>query len=137
MLFRSEGATALFEAKVTGASTKEQAKVLAKSIVCSNLTKAAVAGHDANWGRILCAMGYSGAEFDPEKADLYLESRAGKIQLVRDGSAVAYSEEKATQILSEPEVTAIADIKEGTEQASAWGCDLTHGYIDINADYRS
>lgn len=132
-----EGATALFEAKVTGASTKEQAKVLAKSIVCSNLTKAAVAGHDANWGRILCAMGYSGAEFDPEKADLYLESRAGKIQLVRDGSAVAYSEEKATQILSEPEVTAIADIKEGTEQASAWGCDLTHGYIDINADYRS
>ena len=111
--------------------------MLAKSIVCSNLTKAAVAGHDANWGRILCAMGYSGAEFDPEKADLYLESRAGKIQLVRDGSAVAYSEEKATQILSEPEVTAIADIKEGTEQASAWGCDLTHGYIDINADYRS
>nr|WP_305182242.1 bifunctional glutamate N-acetyltransferase/amino-acid acetyltransferase ArgJ [uncultured Schaedlerella sp.] len=132
-----EGATALFEAKVIGASTKEQAKTLAKSIVCSNLTKAAVAGHDANWGRILCAMGYSGAEFDPEKVDLYLESRVGKLQLVRDGSAVDYSEEQATEILSQPEVTAIADIKEGEAAAAAWGCDLTHGYIDINADYRS
>ena len=132
-----EGATALFEAKVIGASTKEQAKTLAKSIVCSNLTKAAVAGHDANWGRILCAMGYSGAEFDPEKVDLYLESRAGKLQLVRDGAAVDYSEEQATEILSQPEVTAIADIKEGEAAAVAWGCDLTHGYIDINADYRS
>ena len=132
-----EGATSLFEAKVIGASTKEQAKTLAKSIVCSNLTKAAVAGHDANWGRILCAMGYSGAEFDPEKVDLYLESRVGKLQLVRDGSAVDYSEEQATEILSQPEVTAIADIKEGEAAAAAWGCDLTHGYIDINADYRS
>ena len=132
-----EGATALFEAKVIGASTKEQAKTLAKSIVCSNLTKAAVAGHDANWGRILCAMGYSGAEFDPEKVDLYLESRVGRLQLVRDGSAVDYSEEQATEILSQPEVTAIADIKEGEAAAAAWGCDLTHGYIDINADYRS
>lgn len=132
-----EGATALFEAKIVGAGTKEQAKTLAKSIVCSNLTKAAVAGHDANWGRILCAMGYSGAEFDPEKVDLYLESQVGKLQLVQNGSALDYSEEKATEILSQPEVTAIADIKEGTEQAAAWGCDLTHGYIDINADYRS
>lgn len=132
-----EGATALFEAKITGAATKEQAKLLAKSIVCSNLTKAAVAGHDANWGRILCAMGYSGAEFDPEKVDLYLESQAGRLQLVRDGAAIEYSEEKATEILSQAEVTAIADIKQGTEQAAAWGCDLTHGYIDINADYRS
>ena len=132
-----EGATALFEAKVTGAATKEQAKVLAKSIVCSNLTKAAIAGHDANWGRILCAMGYSGAEFDPEKVDLYIESAAGKIQLIEDGVALDYSEDEATKILSEPEVTATADIKAGTENATAWGCDLTHGYIDINADYRS
>ena len=132
-----EGATALFEAKVTGAATKEQAKVLAKSIVCSNLTKAAIAGHDANWGRILCAMGYSGAQFDPEKVDLYIESAAGKIQLIEDGVALDYSEDEATKILSEPEVTATADIKEGTENATAWGCDLTHGYIDINADYRS
>jgi len=132
-----EGATALFEAKIIGASAKEQAKTLAKSIVCSNLTKAAVAGHDANWGRILCAMGYSGAQFDPEKVDLYLESQAGKIQLVREGSAIDYSEEKATEILSQPEVTAIADLKEGEAEAAAWGCDLTHEYIDINADYRS
>ena len=132
-----EGATALFEARVTGASTKEQAKLLAKSIVCSNLTKAAIAGHDANWGRILCAMGYSGAQFDPEKVDLYFESKAGRIQIIENGTVVAYSEEKATEILSQPEVTATADIKEGEESAAAWGCDLTHGYIDINADYRS
>ena len=132
-----EGATALFEAKIVGAKTKEQAKTLAKSIVCSNLTKAAIAGHDANWGRILCAMGYSGAEFDPEKVDLYFESAAGKLKIIENGTAVDYSEEKATEILSEPEVTAIADIKEGSAEAAAWGCDLTHGYIDINADYRS
>lgn len=132
-----EGATALFEAKIIGAKTKEQAKTLAKSIVCSNLTKAAIAGHDANWGRILCAMGYSGAEFDSEKVDLYFESAAGKLKIIENGTAVDYSEEKATEILSEPEVTAVADIKEGTAEAAAWGCDLTHGYIDINADYRS
>ena len=132
-----EGATALFEAKIIGASTKEQAKILAKSIVCSNLTKAAIAGHDANWGRILCAMGYSGAEFDPEKVDLYFESAAGKLKIIENGVALDYSEEKATEILSQPEITATADIKEGDAEAAAWGCDLTHGYIDINADYRS
>ena len=122
-----EGATALFEAKVIGASTKMQAKTLAKSIVCSNLTKAAIAGHDANWGRILCAMGYSGAEFDPEKVDLFFESDAGSIQLIADGVGLDFSEESATEILSRPEITVIADIKEGTESAAAWGCDLTHG----------
>ena len=132
-----EGATALFEAKIINADTKEQAKTLAKSIVCSNLTKAAIAGHDANWGRILCAMGYSGAQFDPEKVDLYFESDAGKIQLIENGVALDYSEEKATEILSQPEVTVIADIKEGDVDAAAWGCDLTHEYININADYRS
>lgn len=132
-----EGATALFEVKVKGAATKKQAKTLAKSVVCSNLTKAAIAGHDANWGRILCAMGYSGAEFDPEKVDLYFESAAGKLKIIENGTATDYSEEKATEILSQPEVTAIADIKQGQEEATAWGCDLTHGYIDINADYRS
>ncbi|HJA43735.1 MAG TPA: bifunctional glutamate N-acetyltransferase/amino-acid acetyltransferase ArgJ [Candidatus Dorea stercoravium] len=132
-----EGATALFEAKVIGAESKEQAKVLAKAIVCSNLTKTAIAGHDANWGRILCAMGYSGAQFDPETVDLFFESQAGKIQIIENGTAVDYSEEEATKILSEPEVTAIADVKMGQESASAWGCDLTHGYIEINADYRS
>ena len=132
-----EGATALFEAKIIGADTKEQAKRLAKSIVCSNLIKAAIAGHDANWGRILCAMGYSGAQFDPEKVDLYFESEAGKLKIIENGVALDYSEEKATEILSQPKVTAIADIKEGDVEATAWGCDLTHGYIDINADYRS
>ena len=132
-----EGATALFEAKITGAQTREQAKVLAKSIVCSNLTKTAIAGHDANWGRILCAMGYSGAEFDPEKVTLFFESSAGKIKIIENGVAVEYSEEKATEILSQPEVTVTADIGEGQAQAAAWGCDLTHEYININADYRS
>lgn len=132
-----EGATALFEVKVIGASDEKQAKTLAKSIVCSNLTKAAIAGHDANWGRILCAMGYSGAQFDPEKVDLYFKSKAGELQIIENGTALDYSEEKATEILSQPEVTAIADIKEGCCEATAWGCDLTHGYIDINADYRS
>ena len=132
-----EGATALFEVNILGAETKEQAKMLAKAIACSNLTKAAIAGHDANWGRIICAMGYSGAQFDPEKVDLFFESSAGKIQIAEDGVAVDYSEEKATEILSQPLVISTADVKIGNEKATAWGCDLTHGYIEINADYRS
>ena len=132
-----EGATALFEVKAVGCESVEQAKTLAKAIVCSNLTKTAIAGHDANWGRILCAMGYSGAWFDPEKVDLFFESEAGKIKIIENGTAVAYSEEEATKILSQKEVTAIADVKMGEFTATAWGCDLTHGYIDINADYRS
>lgn len=132
-----EGATALFEARATGCESIQQAKTLAKSIVCSNLTKTAIAGHDANWGRILCAMGYSGARFDPERVDLFFESKAGRIQIIENGTAVDYSEEEATKILSESEVTAIADVKMGDKSAAAWGCDLTHGYIEINADYRS
>ena len=132
-----EGATALFEVKMTGCESTEQAKILAKAVVCSNLTKTAIAGHDANWGRILCAMGYSGAQFKPEKVDLFFESRAGKIQIIENGTAVNYSEEEAAEILSQPEVTVTADIKMGDKTAAAWGCDLTHGYIDINADYRS
>lgn len=132
-----EGATALFEVKVIGAETKEQAKILSKSVITSSLTKAAIYGHDANWGRILCAMGYSGAQFDPEKVDLFFESAAGKMQIIKDGVAVDYSEEKATKILSEPAVTAIADIKMGACEATAWGCDLTYDYVKINADYRS
>lgn len=132
-----EGCTALFEVKVKGAATKDQAKVLAKSVITSSLTKAAIFGHDANWGRILCAMGYSGAEFDPEQVDLFFESAAGSMQIIKDGVAVDYSEEMATKILSEPEVTAIADIKMGQAEATAWGCDLTFDYVKINADYRS
>lgn len=132
-----EGCTALFEVTVVGAATKDQARVLAKSVITSSLTKAAIFGHDANWGRILCAMGYSGADFDPEKVDLFFESAAGRMQIIKDGVAVDYSEEEATKILSEPEVTAIADIKMGDARATAWGCDLTYDYVKINADYRS
>ena len=132
-----EGATCLFEVEIIHADTKETAKTLAKSVVCSSLTKAAIAGHDANWGRILCAMGYSGAQFDPEKVDLFFESSAGRLQIMKDGVGTDYSEEKATEILSQSEIKAIADIKMGTESATAWGCDLTHEYVSINADYRS
>lgn len=132
-----EGCTALFEVKVVGAESKEQAVTLSKSIITSNLTKAAIFGHDANWGRILCAMGYSGAQFEPEKVDLFFESAAGKLQIIENGVALPYSEEEATRILSEPEVTAVADVKMGNAAATAWGCDLTFDYVKINADYRS
>lgn len=132
-----EGCTALFEVKIVGAESKEQAVTLAKSVITSNLTKAAIFGHDANWGRILCAMGYSGAQFDPEQVDLFFESAAGKLQIIENGVAVDYSEEEATKILSQPEVTAVADIKMGDQTATAWGCDLTFDYVKINADYRS
>lgn len=132
-----EGCTALFEVKVIGAETKAQAVTLSKSIITSSLTKAAIFGHDANWGRILCAMGYSGAQFDPEKVDLFFESAAGKMQIIENGVALDFSEELATKILSESEVTAIADIKMGDASATAWGCDLTFDYVKINADYRS
>lgn len=132
-----EGATALFEVKVINAESKEQAVTLAKSIVTSSLTKAAIYGHDANWGRILCAMGYSKAKFNPDVVDIYFESEAGKLKIVENGMATDYSEKVATKILSEPEVTAIADVKMGEFTATAWGCDLTHEYVSINADYRS
>ena len=132
-----EGCTCLFEATVIGAKDKNQARTIAKSVVCSSLTKAAVFGHDANWGRILCAMGYSGAQFYPEVVDIWLESKAGTIKIVENGIATDYSEETATKILSEEEVIAKMDIKEGNETATAFGCDLTYEYVKINGDYRS
>lgn len=132
-----EGATCLFEVKVIGAESKEQAVTLSKSVITSSLTKAAIYGHDANWGRILCAMGYSGAAFDPDRVDLYFESAAGKLKIIENGVSTGYSEEMATKILSEEYVTATADIKMGEASATAWGCDLTHEYVNINADYRS
>lgn len=132
-----EGATALFEVKVIGADTKENAVTISKSVVSSNLVKAMIYGHDSNCGRILCAMGYSGVQFDPDKVDLFYESRIGKIKIVENGVPTDYSEEEATRILSEDEVTAIADMKMGSEEATAWGCDLTYDYVKINADYRS
>ncbi|MBQ9119220.1 MAG: bifunctional glutamate N-acetyltransferase/amino-acid acetyltransferase ArgJ [Lachnospiraceae bacterium] len=133
-----EGATKLFEVIVQGAETKEQAVTLSKSIVTSSLVKEAVYGNDANWGRILCALGYSGVSFDPEKVDLFIESAEdGRIQLVASGVGTDFSEELATKILSAKQVTAIADIKAGNATATAWGCDLTYDYVKINADYRS
>lgn len=132
-----EGATALFEVKVIGADTKENAVTISKSVVSSSLVKAMIYGHDSNCGRILCAMGYSGVQFDPDKVDLFYESRVGKIKIVENGVPTDYSEEEATRILSEDEVTAIADMKMGSEEATAWGCDLTYDYVKINADYRS
>lgn len=130
-----EGATALFEVKVINAESKEQAVKLSKSIVTSNLTKAAIFGHDSNWGRILCAMGYSGAHFIPEQVDLYFESAVGKIKLIENGVGLNYSKETALNILSEPELTAIADLKMGNAKATAWGCDLSYDYVKINAKY--
>ena len=132
-----EGATALLEVIVSGAKTKEQARTLSKSVICSSLTKAAVFGHDANWGRVLCAMGYAGVDFDPEKVDLFFESDAGRIRILKDGIACDYSEDEASKILSQDHVTILANIHQGTEGATAWGCDLTYDYIKINADYRS
>ena len=132
-----EGATALFETKVIGADTKEHARILSKSVICSSLTKAAIYGHDANWGRILCALGYSGVQFDPEKIELFFESKSGRIQIYKDGVATDYSEEEASKILADPEVTVLVDMKMGDQTATAWGCDLTYDYVKINADYRS
>lgn len=132
-----EGCTCLFECKVINANTKESARTLAKSVITSNLTKAAIFGHDANWGRILCALGYSGVNFDPEKVDIFFESSAGKLKIVENGVSTGYSEEKATEILSQEYVTALCDMKDGIESATAWGCDLTYDYVKINGDYRS
>lgn len=132
-----EGANALFEAKVIHAKTRAAARTLARSVVSSLLSKAAIFGHDANFGRFLCALGYAGVEFDPERVDLYFESRAGKLLIFSDGSQADYSEEEATKILSEDEVTIIADMKQGSAEATAWGCDLSYEYVKINADYRS
>ena len=132
-----EGCTALFEVEVRNAVSLKDAKILAKSVITSNLTKAAIFGHDANWGRVLCALGYSGAEFDPDKTDLSFESAAGSIDIMKNGNAVEYSEEKATEILSGNPVRAVIDVKDGEHSATAWGCDLTFDYVKINADYRS
>ena len=132
-----EGATALFEAHVIHADTRQNARTLSKSVICSNLTKAAIYGHDANWGRILCALGYSGVMFDPDKIDLYIQSTAGKLLLYHDGQQAEYSEKTASGILSQSSVTALVDMHMGEEEATAWGCDLTYEYVKINADYRS
>jgi len=132
-----EGATCLFETKVVGADTKQNARILAKSVICSSLSKAAIFGHDCNFGRFLCALGYSGVQFDPDKVDLYFEGNGKRIQVFGDGEPKNYSEEEATALLSAPEVTVYVDMHSGTEEATAWGCDLSYDYVKINADYRS
>ena len=124
----------MVEAKVIHAANKDDAKRLSKAVICSNLTKAAVFGHDANWGRVLCALGNSGVVFDPEKTDIYFESGEKRIQLCQNGVAVDFDEEEATGILSEPEVRIMVDMKMGDAQACAWGCDLSFDYVKINAD---
>ena len=132
-----EGATALFEVRVQGADTKENARKLARSVAGSSLCKAALYGHDANFGRILCALGYSGASFDPGKVCVDYTSRAGTVRVFDNGKKAGYSEETATKVLSEDEVTAVINMNEGNETATAWGCDLSYEYVKINADYRS
>lgn len=132
-----EGATALFETRVIHAATKQEARQLSKSVVCSSLTKAMIYGHDANVGRIMCALGYSGVDFDPEQVDIFCESSEDRMQICKDGMLTDYSEEEATKILSAPEVRVIVDMHRGEAQAAAWGCDLTCDYVKINADYRS
>ena len=132
-----EGATALFETKVIHADTKENARILSKSVVCSSLTKAMIYGHDANIGRIMCALGYAGVDFDPDKVELFCENDEKRIQICKGGLLTDFNEEEATEILSSPEVRVVVDMKMGDEEATAWGCDLTYDYVKINADYRS
>lgn len=132
-----EGATALFETKVIHADTKENARILSKSVVCSSLTKAMIYGHDANIGRIMCALGYAGVDFDPDKVELFCENDEKRIQICKGGLLTDFDEEEATEILSSPEVRVVVDMKMGDEEATAWGCDLTYNYVKINADYRS
>ena len=132
-----EGATALMEVTVSGAASVEDARKLARSVTASSLTKAALNGHDANWGRILCALGYAGVSFDPAKLTLSVASAAGELVLYEKGAPAKYDEKTATAILSEAEVRILADLQAGEERATAWGCDLSKEYITINADYRS
>ena len=132
-----EGATKLLECKTTGADTLEAAKTAAKSVICSSLLKAAMFGADANWGRVLCAIGYSGADVDVNKIDVSFRSKAGTIEVCRDGAGVPFSEEIAKQILLEKEIEILVGLGNGPYGASAWGCDLTYDYVKINGDYRT
>ena len=132
-----EGATKLLECIVTGADDEETAKICAKSVICSSLTKAAMFGADANWGRILCAIGYSGAKVDVTKIDVAFRSAAGEIPVCKDGAGIPFSEEKAKEILLEKEIEILVSLGQGPCGATAWGCDLTYEYVRINGDYRT
>lgn len=132
-----EGATKLLECKVSGAKTILTAKTVAKSVICSSLLKAAMFGADANWGRVLCAIGYSGAEVDVNKISVSFESEAGCIDVCQDGSGIEFSEQKAKEILLKKEITIHIGLHDGEAEATAWGCDLTYDYVKINGDYRT
>ena len=132
-----EGATKLLECKVTGADTLEAAKKSAKSVICSSLLKAAMFGADANWGRVLCAIGYSGAEVDVNKIDVAFKSAKGIVPVCKDGAGVPFSEEKAKEVLLEEEIEILVSVGDGPYSACAWGCDLTYDYVKINGDYRT
>ena len=132
-----EGATKLLECRVTGAADEPTAKTVAKSVICSSLLKAAMFGADANWGRVLCAIGYSGADVDVNKIDVSFRSAAGEIAVCRDGAGVEFSEEKAKEILLEKEIDILVALNSGDCSATAWGCDLTYDYVKINGDYRT
>ena len=132
-----EGATKLLECIVTGGKSEKDAKTIAKAVVCSSLTKAAMFGADANWGRVLCAIGYSGADVDITKVDVDFESAKGRIAVCREGAGVEFSEEKAKEILLEDEIKILVALGDGEDTATAWGCDLTYEYVHINGDYRT
>jgi len=132
-----EGASKLLEATVTGAKTKEDARIIARSVISSLLVKAAMYGADANWGRVLCAMGYSGGDFNVQKVDIDFDSAAGTIGLMRQGAPIPFSEELALKILNEKDIIIRITLYDGDETATAWGCDLTYEYVKINGEYRS
>ena len=132
-----EGATKLLECIVSGADSKQTAVTVSKSVICSSLFKAAMFGADANWGRVLCAIGYSGAAVDVEKIDVSFKSASGEIEVCKNGAGVDFSEEKAKEILVEKEIQVLINLNSGNESATAWGCDLTYDYVKINGDYRT
>jgi glutamate N-acetyltransferase/amino-acid N-acetyltransferase len=132
-----EGATKLLTVSVHDAASEADAETLAKSVASSSLVKCAVFGADANWGRVLCAMGYAGINFDPETVDVCFASKAGKILVCKDGASHSFSEEDAKKILSEDEIEIVIDMKGGEGNCTVWGCDLTYDYVKINGDYRS
>lgn len=132
-----EGATKLIECKVSGAADDKTAKTVAKSVICSSLTKAAMFGADANWGRVLCAIGYSGADVDVEKIDVSFVSAAGRVDVCENGAGIDFSEDEAKKVLTEDEIEILIDLKSGKASSVAWGCDLTYDYVKINGDYRT
>ena len=132
-----EGATKLLECVATGADTLEAARIASKSVICSSLFKAAMFGADANWGRVLCAVGYSGADVDVNKIGVSFRSKAGTVEVCKDGAGVPFSEEEAKKVLLEKEIEILLTLGDGPFGATAWGCDLTYDYVKINGDYRT